>query len=108
MYLNFTSPLSRGLLEELAAQAVNSNSSANISQVYDQFLNYVCLDSNLFSLEIPSTFQMIHSPSTTESMIEKLVEDVSSSLFSVIVTLGSVPVIKCPKGNNNALRLIYK
>ncbi|KAJ3258072.1 Vesicle trafficking between the ER and Golgi [Boothiomyces macroporosus] len=98
-YVNFTSTLPRALLEDLAAQAVASNSQQLISQVYDQYLNYVCLEPQLFSLEIPRTYQILNSPTTPETVIEKLVDQIASSLFSVIVTLGNVPIIKCPKGN---------
>ncbi|KAJ3276100.1 Vesicle trafficking between the ER and Golgi [Terramyces sp. JEL0728] len=98
-YINFTSTLPRALMEDLAAQAVSTNSQQLISQVYDQYLNYVCLEPQLFSLEIPRAYQILNSPTTAESVIERLVDQIASSLFSVIVTLGNVPIIKCPKGN---------
>jgi hypothetical protein len=97
--INFCSALPRSLLEDLAAQTVASNTSSQVSQVYDQFLNFVCLESNLFSLEMSATYQIVHNPTSPESLIEKTVEDIVGALFSVIVTNGAVPIIKCPKGN---------
>jgi hypothetical protein len=88
IYFNFTSTLSRGLMEDLAAMAVASGAASNIVQVYDQFLNYICLDSNLFSLEIPDTFKTLHDPTTPEIQIESLVDNITAALFSVIGTIG--------------------
>ena len=93
-------------MEELASQTVASNSSSSIAQVYDQFLNYVCLESNLFNLELQGSYHLIHNPTTPESIIEKFVDDVVGALFSVIVTWGAVPIIKCPKGK--IVKAVYK
>ena len=94
----------RTLLEDFAAQA--GEASALVSQVYDQYLNYVCLESNLFSLQMPNTFVTFNDPNTTERMIESLTNDIASALFSVLVTLSKLllmieqlPIIRCPRGN---------
>ena len=42
---------------------------------------------------------MCHNPTSPESLIERLVDQITSALFSVVVTHGSVPIIKCQKGN---------
>jgi hypothetical protein len=88
IHVNFTSTLSRNLLEDLATLAVQTNMTSSIAQIYDQFLNYVCLDKNLFSLEMPKTYHLLHNPSTPEQVIEKTVDDIAMALFSVIVTTG--------------------
>jgi sec1 family domain-containing protein 1 len=93
-YINFTSTLSRNLLEDLAQSAVISNSTHLITQIYDQYLNYICLDKNLFSLEMPKSYSLIHDPTTPESTIEKTVEQIAVALFSVIVTLGTKELTK--------------
>jgi sec1 family domain-containing protein 1 len=98
-YINFSSTLPRHLLEELAALAVQYNATSLISQVYDQNLNYVCLEPNLFSLELNNTFHLLNNPTTPESKIEAIVETITNALFSAVVTFGNVPIIKCPKGN---------
>lgn len=50
-HLNFISPISRGKLEDLAAAAIQSNSVANIHKVYDQYLNFISLEEDLFILK---------------------------------------------------------
>ena len=47
-YFNFITPISRSLLEDLAKAAVESNCVAQISRVYDQYLNFISLEEDLF------------------------------------------------------------
>ena len=97
--INFTSTLSRSLMEELAGIAVATNTATSIAQVYDQNLNFVCLDDNLFSIELSNSYQTIHDPTTPESKIEAYVTNVTAAIFSVIGTTGRIPIIKCCKGS---------
>lgn len=41
----------------------------------------------------------INDPSIAQEEMEGLIESIANGLFSVCVTLGVVPIIKCPKGN---------
>ena len=47
-YLNFISPLSRALLEDLAQAALDANAVGQVARVYDQYLNFVTLEDDLF------------------------------------------------------------
>lgn len=47
-YLNFISPLSRALLEDLAQAALDANAVGQVAKVYDQYLNFVTLEDDLF------------------------------------------------------------
>ena len=49
-YLNFISAISRGRLEDLALAAIQTTSVAQISKVYDQYLNFISLEDDLFAL----------------------------------------------------------
>ncbi|KAI8916163.1 Sec1-like protein [Gorgonomyces haynaldii] len=95
-YINFSSVLPRHLLEDLAQQA--SESAGLVSQVYDQYLNYVCLEDNLFSLQLPNAYVTINDPTSPEHIIDKVTTDIASGLFSVFVTMKALPIIRCPKG----------
>ncbi|KAI9204158.1 Sec1-like protein [Polychytrium aggregatum] len=97
-YINFSSSLPRPLLEELAQAAVNANVAPQISQVYDQYLNYVCLESNLFTLNMGESYRLLNDPTTSDSQIERMVDTISSSLFSVLVTRDVIPIIRCQRG----------
>ncbi|KAH8099277.1 Sec1-like protein [Cristinia sonorae] len=121
-HLNFIEPLPRALLEELAASVARDETGELIEQVIDQYLSFISPSPSLFSLTPPShssittsagpsspspatvheeysTYAKLNSPSSTEQEIEDEIERVASGLFSVIATMGHVPLIRCPKGN---------
>ncbi|KAI8816681.1 Sec1-like protein [Fimicolochytrium jonesii] len=97
-YINFSSAVPRPLLEDLAATSIATGSSADIAQVFDQYLDYVCPDHNLFSLNMEDSYRVLNDPTTAESTIEKMVDKIVGSLFSVLVTLGVVPIIRSQRG----------
>jgi len=49
-HLNFTSPISRQRLEDLAELALQANCVNQIQKVYDQYLNFISLEDDLFIL----------------------------------------------------------
>ncbi|KAI9000221.1 Sec1-like protein [Gaertneriomyces semiglobifer] len=98
-YVNFSSSLPRPLLEELAQSAIAANAAANIAQVFDQYLNYVCLDNHIFSLQMDESYRALNDANASEASIESLIDEIVSCLFSVLVTMGVVPIIRCPRGN---------
>lgn len=49
-YFNFISPISRQRLEDLASAAINSQSVAQVLKVFDQYLNFISLEDDLFIL----------------------------------------------------------
>ncbi|PVU84626.1 hypothetical protein BB559_007509 [Furculomyces boomerangus] len=97
-YLNFSSSIPRNLVEELAVSTVASKTSHQISQVYDKYINYICPEENMFSLGIKDAYKLTHDPTITDNEIQKLVEQIVSSLFSVLVTLKTIPLIAAAKG----------
>lgn len=96
-YLNFTSPIPRDLLEDLAAQTIFK--SSKISQVYDQYLNFVVTEPNTFTLNMPQVYSTLSAPRITEQQIEQTVSRIVDGLFSVVLTFGAIPVIRSPRGN---------
>ncbi|KAJ2454678.1 Vesicle trafficking between the ER and Golgi [Coemansia sp. RSA 2424] len=98
-YVNFSSSLPRTLLEEFAMQTAATGTSHQIAQVYDQYLNFLCPEENMFSLHFPNSFESIHSPAMTDTAISGLIDRIVSALFSVLLTLKSVPTICAPRGN---------
>lgn len=49
-HLNFISPISRQKMEDLASAALLSGAVANIHKVFDQYLNFITLEDDLFVL----------------------------------------------------------
>ena len=93
MYVNFLSSISRPLLESLAAQVASSNTTNVVAQVYDQYLNFIVTEENLFSCGIPGVYHTLNNPTVAESLIEDTINRIVSSLFSVAVTMGGVPLM---------------
>ncbi|KXS21864.1 Sec1-like protein [Gonapodya prolifera JEL478] len=98
-YINFLSAVSRPLLEELASETIQAGTSRLIAQVYDQYLNFVCLEANLFSLNMNLSYFQLNNPAESEHSISQTVDKITASLFSVVATLGSVPIIRAARGH---------
>ncbi|KAK2437465.1 Sec1/munc18 (SM) protein superfamily [Trifolium repens] len=97
-HLNFSTSIPRPLLEDLASGTLGSDSIQRISKVHDQYLEFVTLEDNLFSLAQKSCFLQLNDPSAGDREIEDIIEKIVSGLFCVLATLGVVPVIRCPRG----------
>ncbi|EMR09704.1 hypothetical protein PNEG_01891 [Pneumocystis murina B123] len=104
IYVNFLSSIPRSLLEDFASITSSQNTTEMVSQVYDQYLNFVVLDQDLFSLCLPNTYYTFNHHSVSESAIEEIVDKISTGILSVLITLGVVPIIRCP--SNNASEMI--
>ncbi|CAO3629200.1 unnamed protein product [Mucor hiemalis] len=98
-YINFCSTIPRPVLEEFATTTIADNTSELVNQVFDQYLNFICTNPNVFSLNQPQTFINLNSPTATEALIDETVDKTVNALFSVIVTMGVIPIIRCPRGN---------
>ncbi|XP_056642242.1 protein sly1 homolog [Diorhabda carinulata] len=102
-HLNFISPISRERLEDLASSAITANSVANIHKVYDQYVNFISLEDDLFVLKHQNSdvisYYNINRGDIKDSEVDFIMNNIVESLFSVFVTLGTVPIIRCPKGN---------
>ncbi|KAL8803262.1 MAG: hypothetical protein Q9182_003293 [Xanthomendoza sp. 2 TL-2023] len=98
-YINFLSSIPRPLMEDFAAQIAEAGTAENISQVYDQYLNFIVAEPDLFSLGLgKETYWALNSAIAKDEEIDLLVEKIVSGLFSVVVTMGVIPIIRCPRG----------
>ncbi|KAG6410957.1 hypothetical protein SASPL_129030 [Salvia splendens] len=97
-HLNFSSSIPRPLLEDLATGTMNSDSIQRISKVHDQYLEFVTLEDNLFSLANKNCYVQLNDPSAGDKEIEEIIEKIVGGLFCVLATLAVVPVIRCPRG----------
>ncbi|KAJ3226820.1 Vesicle trafficking between the ER and Golgi [Clydaea vesicula] len=98
-YLNFLSPLPRSILEALAKVSREQQIEPIISQVYDQYLNFVCLDTNMFTFNLQKSYQILNSPNSNDSEIDQFVTKIANS---VLITMKVLPIIRSPRGNSAA------
>ncbi|KAK5662733.1 hypothetical protein OQA88_6140 [Cercophora sp. LCS_1] len=99
-YVNFLSSIPRPLLEDFAAQAATSGTSEQIAQIFDQYLNFIVTEPDLFSLGMQKqhTYWALNSAKTKDEELDGVVDRVVSGLFSVVVTMGLTCQIRCPRG----------
>ncbi len=97
VHLNFVTKLDRQLMEDFAKLVVQSGSLDTFAGIHDQYLDFVCLEQQLFSLAQKDSYALINGSGVNEQMIEKAMTDIAYGLFSVIATQGKVPIIRCPK-----------
>jgi hypothetical protein len=96
-HINLVTRIDRPLLEEFAKLVVQSGSLSSVASIHDQYLDYVVLERNLFSLSIQDSYRLYNGSSATEAQMESAMNDVALGLFSVVASLGQVPIIRCPK-----------
>ena len=97
-YVNFISSVPRPLLEDFAAQIATTNTAESIAQVYDQYLNFIVAEPDLFSLGMGKESYWTFSSAKVQADVQDAdIDRIVSGLFSVSVTMGSVPIIRCPQ-----------
>lgn len=102
-YLNFSSAISRQRLEDIASAALQSNCVPQIQKVFDQYQNFITLEDDMFILRHQNSdaisYYAINRGNVKDTEMEMIMDNIVDSLFSVFVTIGTVPVIRCPRGN---------
>jgi hypothetical protein len=97
-YINFLSSVPRPLLEDFAQQTVTSSTAEHIAQIYDQYLNFIVSEPDLFSLGMKGAYGTLNSANVSDQELDALVDRIVSGLFSVVVTMGTIPIIRSSKG----------
>ncbi|CAI5444323.1 unnamed protein product [Caenorhabditis angaria] len=103
-FCNFISPISRPRLESLASAAVHGGALGQVQKVIDQYLNFISLEDDLFVLKRYNenghfSYFSMNNPSTSDSAMNLMLDQVADGLFAVCATMGIVPIIRCAKGN---------
>ncbi|KKA24558.1 Golgi transport protein Sly1 [Rasamsonia emersonii CBS 393.64] len=89
-YVNFLSSVPRPLLEDFASQIAATGTAEHIAQVYDQYLNFIVAEPDLFSLGLGNDcYYKINSAQTSDEDLDDIVDKIVSGLFSVSVTMGN-------------------
>ncbi|ACO61084.1 predicted protein [Micromonas commoda] len=97
-HLNFSSSLPRPMLEDLAAGSVKANAAGKVAKVFDQYVDFVSLAEDIFSLAQKDAYVALNDPTAKDADVETAVAEVVKGLLSVCATLGRVPIIRCPRG----------
>ena len=84
-------------MEEFARLVVNTGGLDSIASVHDQFVEFACLENRLFTLNVAESYVLYNNPGATEGDMDGAMNGIAGGLFSVVATLGCVPVIRCPR-----------
>lgn len=88
-YINFLSSVPRPMLEDFASQIATAGVSEHISQVYDQYLNFIVSEPDLFNLGMGNeTYWALNAVKIEDEVMDATVDRIVSGLFSVVVTMG--------------------
>ena len=102
-HFNFISQISRTKLEDLAEAAMAAGVETKINKIHDQFVNFISLEKDMFTLNSSNSnlqsYYNLNKPDLKNNEIVTIVESVVNSLYCIFVTLGTLPVIRCPEGN---------
>uniref|UniRef100_H2TZC2 Sec1 family domain-containing protein 1 n=1 Tax=Takifugu rubripes TaxID=31033 RepID=H2TZC2_TAKRU len=100
-YLNFISAISRSKLEDIASAALAANAVAQVTKVYDQYLNFITLEDDMFVLCHQNkhliSYQAINRADLQDTDMEAIMDTIVDSLFCFFVTLG--PIAACLWGS---------
>lgn len=96
-YINFTSRIKRELLEEFAKKVSICGKSYKIKQIFDQYVDFIVTEPNLFSLDLPKIFTRFNSPGTSEDEIHGIADTIANGMLDTILTLQNVPIIRCAR-----------
>ena len=78
-------------MEDFAAQIADAGTSESVAQVYDQYLNFIVGEPDLFSLGMgKNTYWALNSAQTKDDELDAVIERIVSGLFSVVVTMGEL------------------
>jgi len=105
-YLNFSSSISRPLMEELAQGVLEVEAVSRITKVFDQYLHFISLEDKLFTLAQENSYIAFNSSSISDTQAEDNVDAAANTLFCVLITLNQIPIIRCPR--NTAASMVAK
>lgn len=69
----------------------------SIASVFDNYVNFIVSEPNLFSLGMPNAYSLLNSANTSDKELDDAVDQIVSGLFNVCATMGVVPIIRAPR-----------
>ena len=101
-YFNFISGISRNKLENLANAALRYDADAQVMKIYDQYINFISLEKHMFVLKNEkddTSYFNLNKSNLKDHEMMSITDSIVDGLYSVFVTLGVIPIIRCPTGN---------
>lgn len=96
-YINFTSSISRTVLEEFAKEISLTGKADRIKKMFDQYTDFIVTEPNLFSLDFPRVYSQLNDPKIDEQQVELMIDGIATGIAHCLITLNQIPIIRCPK-----------
>jgi hypothetical protein len=90
----------------MATQMVQTESTHKLSKLFDQFLNFYCVESNFFSLGLNKSLSSLYDPTLNENQVMDQLDAIASGLASVVLTMGASPLLAYAKGGNQPSSIV--
>lgn len=87
------------MLEDLAKAFINSDLNKESLKIYDQYCNFISMENYMFQLAQENSYISFHDPKISQFQAEANIKKTVDDLFSVIITMSVIPIIRCPKGD---------
>jgi hypothetical protein len=97
-YLHFVTRIERPIMEMFANALIATNSVSQITKIYDEYLDTICLEPTLFTLNMKDSFRAFNDPSSSEIQIRAFMNHVAMGILSMIRIMGVIPIIRAPTG----------
>ena len=98
-HLHFSTSIPRPLLEQLAQSSAQQGTSSRIARLYDEYTHFISLEEQLVTLNAQHSFVTINDTRQSDDAVSSFIDTITDSLFSLVVSLGVVPVIRAsPEG----------
>lgn len=96
--MNFISRVERPMLEYMAQKMIEHRTVSSINQVVDQYLDFVSVEPELYTLNKRDSYAAINGAGLGETEIRNAMTSMSIGLLSVLQNIGAIPVIRCAPG----------
>ncbi|KAJ6251936.1 sec1 family domain-containing protein [Anaeramoeba flamelloides] len=98
-YLNFNGIIEQAFLKKLATEVSKIGKSEKIKQVTSQYLNYIPISSNMFTLGIENCYWKLFHPQSKEEDIKHLCQEIAHRLLCFFLSTNTIPIIRATKGS---------
>jgi len=85
-------------MEEFASVVVSTNGIGQIESLRDNYVDFISLEERLFHLGMKESYVTYNHHGTDESTMTMAMDAICTGLFSMILTLGVMPIIRCERG----------
>eukprot|EP01022_Parablepharisma_sp_SALTPOND_P033005 TRINITY_DN88026_c2_g1_i1.p2 TRINITY_DN88026_c2_g1~~TRINITY_DN88026_c2_g1_i1.p2 ORF type:complete len:574 (+),score=68.37 TRINITY_DN88026_c2_g1_i1:6275-7996(+) len=107
-FINFISPCPEPLLENFAVECGRYNNQARVLQVYEHYLNYFSITSNMFTLNLPDAYLSLYRNYEIEEGIESHLNMIAEGIFMFMRSSSFFPYIRFQKKDYFAERISKK